>query len=213
MLALLSLLLLQEPLPEPVKGLTVGIRFTDLGGDLDDESSWGDYFDSGIGFEVGYEYLHPVSRKVHIGGYFRSALDSFQGDENDLSDDLGPLHVTADDILLYRLTIGGRIRETFRTFFMDQSIGFGFMVYPDISAEVDDAGFVFDADFVDGGIEFTFELQARFGFVLSPHASIWISFGYENNGAPGVADDVDDGTFDYENQSNFVFTIGGSFDF
>jgi hypothetical protein len=210
---LLALLLLQDAAPEPVKGLTVGIRFTDLGGTLDGDSDWADLFDAGIGLEVGYEYLHPVSRKVHIGGYFRTAFDHFGGDEVDLSDSFGPLTLTADDMTLLRVTIGGRVRETFKSFFMDQSIGIGFVTISDVDAEINDAGTTFDASVIDGGTEFTFELQARFGFVISPAASIWISFGYENNGAPDVASDVDDGSFDYENQKNFVFTIGASFDF
>lgn len=211
----LAAVLLQDPaLPEPIKGLTVGLRFTDLGGDLDDDSSWGDYFDAGIGLEVGYQYLHPVSRKIHIGGYARTALDRFAGDENDISDEFGPLFIEADDMSLFRLTLGGRIRETFGKFFMDQSIGFGFVTYSDVDAEVsDDLGSLGSFSFIEGGTEFTFELAARFGLVLSPLASIWISFGYENNGAPEVASDVDDGTFDYEKQKNFVFSLGANFNF
>ena len=210
---LIAALLLQDTLPEPVKGLTVGVRFTDLGGDLDDESAWSDFFDAGIGFEVGYEYLHPVSKKVHIGGYVRTAFDRFGGDEVDLSDSFGPLHVTPDDMTLFRLTLGGRIRETFKTFFMDQSVGIGFVSISDVDAEVDDAGAISNVGLIEGGTEFTVELQARFGLALSPRASIWIGFGYENNGAPEVADDVDDGSFHYNNQKNFAFTIGGSFSF
>lgn len=197
----------------PVKGLTVGLRFTDLGGTLDGEDDWSDFFDAGIGLEIGYEYLHPVTRKVHIGGYFRSSLDRFAGDEVDLSDDLGPFHVTADDMTLWRFTLGARVRETFKAFFMDQSIGFGFVTISNTNAEVNDAGTVFDVSFIEGGTELTFEMAARFGFVLAPQASVWISFGYENNGAPDVGSDIDDGSFDYENQKNFVFTLGGNFDF
>ena len=210
---ILSLLLLQDAAPEPVKGLTVGIRFTDLGGDLDDESKWSDLFDAGVGLEVGYQYLHPVSRKIHIGAYARTSFDRFAGDEQDLSDEFGPLSFTADDMTLFRFTLGGRIRETFKSFFMDQSIGVGFVTISDVDGEINDAGTVTDVGFIDGGTEFTFELAARFGWQLSPKAAIWLSFGYENNGAPDVASDLDDGTFDYENQKNFVFTIGGSFDF
>jgi hypothetical protein len=210
MALILSLLLAQDPLPDPVKGLTVGVRFTDLGGDLDDESKWGDFFDAGVGLEVGYQYLHPVSRKVHIGGYFRTALDRFAGDEEQLDPTLS---VEADDMTLIRFTLGARVRETFKSFFMDQSVGFGVVSYPDLDAEVSDGVDSVSASFVDGGLEFTVELAARFGFVISPKADVWISFGYENNGAPDVGSDIDDGTFDYDNQKNFVFTIGGSFDF
>lgn len=199
--------------PSPVKGLDVGIRFTSLGGSLDGEDDWDDFFDAGLGIDVGYQYLHPVSRKVHIGGYFRTGFDRFGGDEVDLSDEFGPLFVTADDMTLFRFTLGGRVRETFSRFFMEQSIGVGFVTFSDVDAEVNDAGTVFDVGFIEGGTEFTVELAARFGFILAPQASVWISFGYENNGAPDVASDLDDGTFDYENQKNFVFTIGGSFDF
>ncbi len=198
----------------PQKGLTVGIRFSDLGGDLDDTGEWSDFFDAGIGLEIGYEYLHPVSRKIAIGGYFESAIDRFGGDKADVSDEFGPLFAESDDMTLFRFTLGGRIRETFGKFFMDQSLGFGFVTYPDVDAEVsDDLGPLGTVSYIEGGTEFTFELAARFGLVLAPQASVWISFGYENNGAPDVASDVDDGTFDYENQKNFVFTIGGSFDF
>lgn len=214
-IALIVAILSQEPgLPEPVQGLDVAVRFTDLGGDLDDESKWGDFFDAGVGFEVGYQYLHPVSRKIHIGGYVRTALDRFAGDEADVSDEFGPLFATSDDMTLFRFTLGGRIRETFKAFFMEQSIGIGFMTYPDLDADVeDDLGSLGSASFVEGGTEFTFELAARFGFILSPAASIWVSFGYENNGAPEVGSDLDDGTFDYENQKNFVFGLGATFSF
>jgi hypothetical protein len=198
----------------PQKGLTVGIRFTDLGGSLDGDEDWSDYFDAGVGLEVVYEYLHPVSRKIAIGGYFRTAIDRFAGDEADISDEFGPLFVESDDMTLFRFTLGGRIRETFGKFFMDQSLGFGFVTYPDLDAEFsDDFGPLGSVSYVDGGTELTFELAARFGLVLAPKASIWISFGYENNGAPDVASDVDDGTFDYDNQKNFVFALGGSLDF
>lgn len=210
---LLAILLLQDALPEPQKGLTVGVRFTDLGGDLDSESSWGDFWDAGIGLEVGYEYLHPLSRKIHLGGYVRTALDRFAGDKQDVNDPLGPLTVEADDLTLFRFTLGARVRETFKTFFMDQSVGFGFVTYSDVDAEVSDGVTTVSASMIEGGTEFTVELAARFGLILAPVASIWISFGYENNGAPDVGSDLDDGTFDYENQKNFVFTIGGSFDF
>ena len=218
-IALILAVLSQEAAPqagslESQKGLTVGIRFTDLGGSLDGENDWSDFFDAGVGLEVGYEYLHPVSRKVNIGGYFRTAIDRFAGDKADVSDEFGPLFVEADDMIFFRFTLGGRIRETFGKFFMDQSIGIGFVTYPDVDGDVsDDLGPLGSASFIEGGTEFTVELAARFGFILSPVASLWASFGYENNGAPDVASDVDDGTFDYENQKNFVFTIGASFNF
>jgi hypothetical protein len=202
-----------SPSQRPVKGLDVGIRFTDLGGSLDGDEDWSDFFDAGVGLEVGYEYLHPVSRIVHIGGYFKTGLDRFSGDKADLSDEFGPFFLTADDMTLFRFTLGARIRETFKSFFMDQSIGVGFVTYSDVDGEFSDGIDSLNASIIEGGTEFTFELAARFGFILAPQASVWISFGYENNGAPDVASDVDDGTLDYENQKNFVFTVGGSFDF
>lgn len=213
---LMAALLTQEAKPETpevIKDLTIGIRITDLGGTFDGDEDWGDFWSTGVGIELKYEHLWKVSKRVHLGLYGGFSYDRFSGVSETFTDGVDVLTVEHEDLDLLRFVVGGRVRESFNKFFMDQSVGVGFAWYRDVDADATLNGFPFTVGSIAGGQEITFELAARFGFQLSPTAAIWISLGYENNGAPDVHDDIDDGTFDYENQKNFVFSFGASFDF
>ena len=199
---------------EDIQALQLGIRVTGLGGQIDGEEDWGDFFGSGVGIDLGYEILWKATPVVHAGVYGRVSFDKLSGDKADLSDATGTFIFDNDDLTLFKLVFGGRIRESFKAFFMDQSIGFGFVSYSDVDSTITDDLGSFDAEIISGSTEFAFELAARFGFYLTkaPNApTISMTFAFEHNGAPDAGSDFSD--VDTEEQKNFVWTVGGSFSF
>jgi hypothetical protein len=196
-----------------VSGIDVSLRVTGLGGQLDGDEDWSEFFDAGTGIGVGYEHLWKVSKVAHAGLYGTFSYDHFSGETNDMSDDLGTLLVQHDDMNIIRLVFGGRIRESFKSFFMDQSVGIGFALYSQTDVKFSDGVDSVTVTSIESSTAFTLELRARFGFYISDAAMIFMGFAFEQNGAPDEGSEINSLDINYEANKNFVWTLGASFNF
>jgi hypothetical protein len=188
--------------------MTIAIRIPFLGGDLSNEGDkWKDFFEStGIGLGLDGSYLWAVSDKVALGIYTALHIDFFGGKDMDV--DIGGgvlLNESFDDLVMTRFIVGGRIRETFGKFFMDQNIGFGFATYSGTDAT---AGGV-SVGVIESSVVFAFEIGFRLGIVVSRVVDLGMGLAYNYNGAPDVSSDllqVDPG-LSYRSQSNTVLSF------
>jgi len=200
--------------PDDIRDVTVGLRLTGLGGQIDGEENWGEFFGTGIGLTLGGDYLWKTSRAGHAGVYARLSYDMFDGEEADLSDDLGTFILDQDEMSLFKVIVGGKLRQSFKVFFLEEQLGIGMVHYSSVDTTVTDDLGSFDAELLEGGVEFAFEIALRVGFYLSkaPDApTLSMTFAYEQNGKPDLGDDFSD--VDSEQQKNFVWTLGASFPF
>lgn len=199
------------PLPidtsEGYDEMTIGIRIPILGGKMDNEGDkWSDIFHSpGIGFNIDGSFLWSVSEKVALGVYTTFELDSFSGKSTTVDLGSGPVDESIDNLIMTRFLVGGRIRESFRSFFMDQSMAFGFATYSQTNAKVSGV----TVGVLDSSIVFAFELAFRLGFVVSRVVDLGMGISYNYNGAPGLSSDLSsaDPTLKLSGQSNAVFTF------
>jgi hypothetical protein len=185
--------------------LAVGIRVPLLGGKFDNEGDkWTDIFKSpGIGFELDGSFLWAVSDKVAIGVYTTLDIDVFSGKTTTVDVGFGPETIKQDNLVMTRFLVGGRIRETFGHFFMDQNMGFGLATYSSSGATSNGV----KVGVIDSSVEFAFELGARFGFVVSRVVDLGMGISYNYNGAPNISSDLTqvDPSLKLDGQSNAVF--------
>lgn len=202
--------------PNDLSNLDVGLRVTGLGGQIDGEEDWNDFFGAGVGLGVGYSHLWKVSPVAHLGVYGRLSFDRFSGDKADLSDPtIGTLIFDQDDMTLLKGIVGFKIRESFKAFFLEQNLGIGFVNYSAVDSDITDDLGTFSAEIIAGSTEFAYEVGLTAGFYLGKQPNsptVYMTFAHEGNGAPEVGDDFQD-LVDTEAQKNFVWTIGASFSF
>jgi hypothetical protein len=187
--------------------LSIGIRIPFLTGNADNGGDkWTDLFHSpGIGFNLEGSFLWAMSDKVALGIYTSFDLDNFNGKSQTVDVGNGPETMTLDHLLMTRFLVGFRIRETFRSFFMDQSIGFGWANYSAVNAHVSGVSI----GVLDNSFEFAFDLTLRLGFVVSRVVDLGMSVSYNYNGAPSVASDLSqaDPGLKFDAQSNAVIAF------
>jgi hypothetical protein len=104
-----------------------------------------------------------------------------------------------------RFLVGGRVRETFGHFFMDQNMGFGFATYSASNARANGVS----VGVIDSSIVFAFELGARFGFVVSNVVDLGIGLSWNYNGPPDVSSDIAqvDPSLSFRSQSNTILSF------
>jgi hypothetical protein len=102
-----------------------------------------------------------------------------------------------------RIVFGGRMREQWGAFWMDQSIGIGPCIYGSGTAE-DSIGFD-QIEIIQSSVTLLLELGFRFGVALSPKVDIGLGFSLEANGAPDSGEDLPNVTL--KGQGNFTLTF------
>ena len=111
--------------------LTVGLRNSLPTGDAFTGVRWRDLITSGIGLEVQYQELWRANSWIYGGWYAGLAVDSFGGRSSTLVD---PNTGLSTDIRTHRLNtadveVGGRLRQNFSGFHVDENVGVGAVVY------------------------------------------------------------------------------------
>jgi len=187
--------------------MTIGLRIPFLGGRLDNQGDkWRDVFNSsGVGFGLDGSFLWTVSGKVALGIYTAFDIDVFGGKSTTVDLGSGPVKESQDDLVMTRFLVGGRIRETFGIFFMDQNIGLGFATYGASNATASGV----TVGVIDPSFVFAFELGVRFGFVVSRVVDLGMGLAWNYNGAPNISSDLSqvDPTLHFLSQSNTLLTF------
>lgn len=162
--------------------LTATIRIPFLGGSMSNMGdNWTDFFaSSGVGIGLDGSYLWSVSSKVALGVYTSLAVDFISGKSVTVATSSGPVTEDFDDLVTTRFMFGGRIRETFGRFFMDQNIGIGFANIGSVDADVGGV----TVGVIDDSTVFAFEMGLRLGVVVSRVVDLGMSLMYYYNGAP-----------------------------
>jgi hypothetical protein len=189
--------------------LTLGIRIPFLGGDITDEGvgeKWTDFFKSaGFGLSMRGAYLWSTSPAFAIGPYVGLSFDWFSGERQFFDDGVDSFSIEADTLFMMRSTVGVVLRENLgRRIMLEQYIGIGFALYSGTDATFDDGTFSTSVGFIESSMSFVFELGFKFAVVVSRRVDLGFSLAFELNGPPDVGSEIDDGSFDYEAQENFV---------
>jgi len=184
-----------EPGPwDAYNEITVGPRLTIPGGKLSSETTWGDAFDSGAGFEAQYSHLWRVSSKgAYLGLYGGLSFDQFGG--QNFTDSSAPgVTFKPDSMGIFGLEVGARLRQDIGAIFLDANLGVGPVFYPDTGVTLSGPGGSLDVDAIDRSTEFLFTVGFRVGVIASKQIDLAFGVNYQRNGAPQHSDNF---------QSNF----------
>jgi len=184
--------------------LTVGIQNTFPGGDAFTDTRWSDLMSGGIGLNLEYSHLWRESSWIYCGYFASLQIDSFGGRRATLAG----VEVRTDRTNQAAFLVGGRIRENFNGFHMDQSAGIGASIYMGQELDVLNGG-PEDVELIKSSVNYAAQLSARIGAPLGKNVDLNLGIGLRFNGAPEEGKDVTG--IKFKAQQNFV--IGLSLDF
>jgi len=165
-------------------GLTVGLRNTLPGGQAFDDTRWGELVSGGIGLQLEYGYLWRASSWVYGGWYAGLDVDSFGG----RSSTEGGLEIRTDRLNTANVVFGGRLRQNFNGFHVDENIGIGAVLYTKQEFAIRNLG-VDNLELIKSSDNYLVNFGVRVGAPLSKNVELNLGLGYQINGAPDEGDD------------------------
>jgi hypothetical protein len=189
--------------------LTVGLETTIPGGDAFANVRWSELISGGVGLDLEYSRLWRENSWVYCGYFVGLNLDSYGG-RSSTQFNQGTstfIDVRTSRMNMAGVTVGGRIRENFNGWHMDQSAGLGAAIYT--KQEVDILGTGPDnLELIKSSVNYTALIEARVGAPLGNDVELNLGVGYRINGAPQEGKDFTGTKF--KSMSNLV--IGLSLD-
>jgi hypothetical protein len=184
-------------------GLTVGLRNTLPGGEAFDSVRWGDLVSGGIGVELQYGYLWRASSWVYGGWYAGLDVDSFGG----RTSTQGGLEIRTDRLNTANVVFGGRLRQNFNGFHVDENVGLGAVIYMKQEFAVRSLG-IDNLELIKSSVNYLVNFGVRVGAPLSKNTELNLGLAYQVNGAP---DEGKDFTGKFKSMGNVI--VGLSLDF
>ena len=175
---------------EEYNGLTVGLRDSKPTGEAFSGTRWGDLISGGIGLEVQYQELWRASSWIYGGWYGGLAVDSFGGRSLTFVD---PTTALSADVRMHRLNtadieFGGRLRQNFSGFHIDENVGIGAVAYMKEELDVRNGG-PQKLEFIKSSESYLYDFGARVGAPLGKDVELCLGFTFQVNGSPSHGKD------------------------
>jgi hypothetical protein len=190
--------------------LTVGLETTIPGGDAFANTRWSELISGGIGVDLEYSRLWRENSWVYCGYFAAVNLDSFGGrSSTQFNVTTGSnIDIRTSRMNMAGVTLGGRVRENFNGWHMDQSVGLGAAIYTKQEIDVLGTG-PSNLELIKSSVNYSAMVEARIGAPLGKDVELNLGIGYRVNGAPQEGKDVTGTKF--KSMQNLV--IGLSLDF
>jgi hypothetical protein len=182
--------------------LSFSVRTTLPGGEAFQGVRWNDIISGGIGLGVEYSSLYQASSWIYGGWFVGLGIDSFGG--RTLTDSLSGDEIRTDRLNMADLEFGGRLRQNFKGFHVDESVGVGGLFY--MKQEFADRTQDLDKlELIKSSATYMFDVGVRLGAPVGKDVELSLGAFYRVNGAPSHGKDVPGVTFKI--QENFVFSL------
>jgi hypothetical protein len=182
--------------------LIFSLRTIIPGGEALPGSRWNDVVSGGLGLGVEYSSLTRLNSWIYGGWYVGAGIDSYGG--KSITDDTGEMFRT-HRLNTANLEFGGRLRQNFSGFHVDENIGAGGLFY--MKQEIDDRSSGEDnLEFIKSSASYMFDVGLRLGAPIGKDVELNIGFAYQVNGAPSRGKDFTG--FKFKEMQNYVFSLG-----
>lgn len=191
---------------------TVGVQNTIPGSKAFDDVRWSELISGGIGLDLEYSRLWRQNSWVYLGYFGSLQIDSFGGKRSTQFDEATAsfFDIRTDRLNMGGLIVGGRIRENFNGFHMDQSVGVGASIY--MKQELDVMGGAEGLEFIKSSVNYAAQISARVGAPLGKNIDLNLGVGLRFNGAPDEGKDFS-GALKFKPQQNLVLALSLDFGF
>jgi len=171
--------------------LIFGLRNTLPTGEAFNGTRWGQIVSGGIGLEVQYQELWRTSSWIYAGWYGGIAFDSFGGRSSSLTD---PSSGITTDVRTARLNtadleFGGRVRQNFNGFHVDENVGVGALMYMKQDMDVRNGG-PQNLELIKSSVSYLFDLGVRVGAPVAKDVELGLGIAFQLNGAPSHGKDA-----------------------
>jgi hypothetical protein len=170
--------------------LTIGLRDSMPTGDAVNGVRWGDLITGGIGLELQYQELWRANSWIYGGWYAGVAVDSFGGRSLTFVD---PTTSFTSVIRTHRLNtadleFGGRLRQNFNGFHIDENVGVGAVAYMKEELDVRNGG-PQKLEFIKSSENYLYDLGIRVGAPVGKDVELGLGLAFQVNGAPAHGKD------------------------
>lgn len=171
--------------------LIFGLRNSLPTGEAFDGTRWGQLVSGGIGLEIQYQELWRTSSWVYAGWYAGIAVDSFGGRSSTLTD---PSTGISSDVRTHRLNtadleFGGRLRQNFNGFHIDENVGVGAVIYMKQELDIRNGG-AKNLELIKSSVSYVFDLGVRVGAPIAKDVELGLGIGFQLDGAPSHGKDA-----------------------
>jgi len=182
--------------------LIFSLRTTLPGGEAFQGVRWNDLISGGLGLDVEYCQLSQLNSWVYGGWFVGLGIDSFGGKTFTAAG--GGDEFRSDRLNMADLEVGGRLRENFRGFHVDESLGVGGLFY--MKQDVADRTLGIDKlELIKSSATYMFEVGARLGAPIGKDVELNLGAAYRINGAPSHGKDAPG--IKFKIQQNVVFAL------
>lgn len=185
---------------------SVGLRNSLPTGNALDGVDWDDLVSGGIGLQFQYSALWRANSWNYGGYYFGVAVDSFGGRTSTLSG----ATVRTDRLNMVNVEFGGKLRQNFNGFFVDEHVGIGAAVYMKQELDIRNGG-PEGLELIESSVNYLFDIGVRIGAPIGRDVELALGVSYHMNGAPSEGEDFSG--LKFKAQQNIVFGLTLDFGF
>jgi len=181
--------------------LIFGLSTTLPGGEAFSGTHWKDLISGGVGVDVEYSQLWQANSWIYGGWFVGLGVDSFGGRTFTPS---GGDELRTDRLNMANLEVGPRLRENFRGFHVDESVGVGGVFY--MKQDFADRTLGVDKlELIKSSASYMFDVGARVGAPVGKDVELNLGTAFRVNGAPSEGKDVTG--IKFKMQTNIVFAL------
>jgi|SRR5581483_913562 len=171
------------------------------GGEAFSGTNWKDLISGGVGLEAEYGELWQANSWIYGGWYAGLGVDSFGGRTFTPS---GGDELRTDRLNMADLEVGGRLRQNFRGFHVDENVGVGGVFY--MKQDFADRTLGIDKlELIKASASYMLDFGARIGAPIGKDVELNLGAAYRINGAPAHGKDVSG--IKFKMQENIVFAL------
>src|SRR5579862_4887445 len=184
----------------------VGLRNTLPSGNAVQNVRWGDLVSGGIGVDVQYAELWRASSWVYGGWYADVNIDSFGGRTSSQTDPTTGLaaEFRTDRLNTADLEFGGRLRQNFNGFHIDENVGVGAVMYMKEDVANRSTG-IDKLEFIKSSVNYMFDFGIRVGAPVGKNVELNLGLAFQVNGAPDAGKDFS--TLNFRPMQNLVLGL------
>jgi len=171
--------------------LIFGLRNSLPTGEAFTGTRWGEIVSGGIGIEIQYAQLWRTSSWVYGGWYAGVAVDSFGGRSSTLVDSTtgATADIRTDRLNTADLEFGGRLRQNFNGFHVDENVGVGAVMYMKQDFDVRNGG-PSKLELIKSSVSYLVDFGVRVGAPVAKDVELGLGVGFQVNGAPSHGKDA-----------------------
>lgn len=190
--------------------LIVGLRNSLPTGEAFSGADWDDVVSGGVGLQLQYSSLTRSNSWVYGGWYVGVNVDSFGGRTSDLTANGVTATVRTDRLNTVNLEFGGKLRQNFSGFHIDEHVGVGAVMYMKQEFDVRNGG-AEGLELIESSVSYLFDIGVRVGAPIGKNVELSLGVSYQINGAPGEGENVTG--LNFKPMQNLVFGLTLDFGF